>query len=140
MTEPDELVCERSDEEVKQRERAIKREKARLKKMLVLADKDQLRAAESLIDNLAYMAVELADLRAHLTKHGVTSRYQNGENQWGTKKSPEAEVYTSLMQRYLPAMKQLLDLLPEKPKEPAGNKPGAKLLGYISQPTNGCAS
>lgn len=118
-------------EEKAERLRRIKREKTKLRRLLRDVEPDRLKAAGKLIDNVAFMSITLEDLQDHINLNGCVSEYQNGENQWGTKKSPEAEVYASLMQRYLPAMKQLVDLLPITPA-PTGNRPGAALLGYIN--------
>ena len=38
--------------------------------------------------------------------------YKNGENQYGTKKSPEAETYIALSKNYAAVIKQLTDLVP----------------------------
>lgn len=58
------------------------------------------------------MGVELDDLQAILEKEGWTSKYQNGQNQWGTKKSPEAETYIALSKNYAAIIKQLTELAP----------------------------
>lgn len=102
------------------KEQRIRRERTKLRRLLRCVDADRLKAVDKLIDRCAFLSVTMEDLEDHINEHGCVSEYQNGENQWGTKKSPEAEVYASLMQRYLPAMKQLVDLLPEPPKIPAG--------------------
>lgn len=102
------------------KERLIRRERTKLRRLFKDMGKDRLSAAEKLIDQAAFMAVTLADLADQINANGCTSEYQNGENQWGTKKSPEVEVHTSMMQRYLSTIKQLTDLLPEPPKAPAG--------------------
>lgn len=75
-------------------------------------------AVKSLIENAAFMAVTLEDLQANINENGVISEYQNGENQWGTKKSPEIEIYNVMIRNHAGIMKQLTDLLPpELPKE-----------------------
>lgn len=56
--------------------------------------------------------LELDDLQAKLEKDGWTSEYQNGQNQWGTKKSPEAETYIALSKNYAAVIKQLTELVP----------------------------
>lgn len=94
------------------KEARIKSEKTRLRRRFADIGKDKLTTVEKLIDRVAFLTVTMEDLEEALNENGCVSTYQNGENQWGTKKSPEAELY-GMMQRYLPAMKQLLDLLPE---------------------------
>lgn len=82
-------------------------------------DSRKMQVAESLIENAAFMAVTLEDLQAEINENGVVSTYQNGENQWGTKQSPEAQTYISLINRYNSVMKQLIDLLPEEKQKKA---------------------
>ena len=48
----------------------------------VFADLDEKRrkTVDKLLDNAAFMSIQLEDLRAVITENGVTSEYQNGEN------------------------------------------------------------
>ncbi len=95
------------------KEERITREKKRLDGIFAKLDDDRKNAAKSLIENAAFQAVTLADLQAAINANGVTSEYQNGANQWGTKKSPEIELYTSLAKIHAAAIKQLTDMLPK---------------------------
>jgi hypothetical protein len=90
-------------------------------------DEDRLQGVNKLVRSAAFLAVTLADLEAEINRDGCTSEYQNGENQWGTKQSPAVQSYSSLMQRYLAAMKQLIDLLPEGAEKPKSDD----LLDFI---------
>lgn len=69
--------------------------------------------AHDLIKNALFMERELRKLQAHIRKNGVVSEYQNGQNQWGTKKSPEVEVYNSMIKNYTAVVSKLNDILPE---------------------------
>ena len=93
---------ERQDKEIK-----------RIKRLLKQVDKDRLATMQSLIKNAAFMSVTLDDLQDAMNQNGVISEYQNGENQWGTKKSPEVEIYNTMIKNHMAIMKQLIDLLPE---------------------------
>ncbi len=97
----------------KDKQARIKREFNRLRRLLKAVDKDKITAVESLIRNAAFMAITLEDLQSDINQNGVISEYQNGENQWGTKKSPEVEVYNSMIKNYAGVCKQILDLLPD---------------------------
>lgn len=66
---------------------------------------------KSLVGSAAFMAVILNELEKHIAEHGTVSEYQNGANQWGTKKSPEVEVYNSMLKNHMGVIKQLTDLL-----------------------------
>ena len=88
-------------------------EMKRIKKLLKAVNKDTLNTLQKLIKNAAFMSVTLDDLQDAMNQNGVISEYQNGENQWGTKKSPEVEIYNTMIKNYMALMKQLVDLLPE---------------------------
>ncbi len=91
--------------------------KKEIKKISILfkdLDKNVKKTVESLIQNAAFMAVTLRDLQSTLNENGMITEYQNGENQWGTKKSPEVEIYNAMVKNYITAMKSLNDFLPKE--------------------------
>jgi len=96
------------------KEERIRQELKKLNSIFAKMDIKTKRAIKSLMENAAFMAVTLADLQMQINENGVTSDYQNGENQFGTKKSPEVEIYTSMIEKYMKAIKQLTDLLPKQ--------------------------
>jgi hypothetical protein len=74
------------------------------------------------------MSITLDDLQDKINEIGVVSEYQNGQNQWGTKKSPEVEVYNAMIKNYMGVIKQLTDLIPnDKPIEKD------ELMGFVKQ-------
>lgn len=98
------------------KEERITKEVNRLKRLFKEMDSDTMNKVLSLIRNAAFMTVTLEDLQEELIKeNGLVSKYQNGENQWGTKKSPEVEIYNSMIKNHMGIIKQLTDLMPEKP-------------------------
>lgn len=66
---------------------------------------------QSLIDSASFQTVILSALEKHIAEHGTTSEYQNGANQWGTKRSPEVEVYNSMIKNQMGIIRQLTDLI-----------------------------
>ena len=94
-------------------ETRIKREREKLAEVFAKMDENKRKTAEKLMDNAAFMAVTLEDLRDSINENGCVSEYQNGENQFGTKKSPEVEVYNTMIKNYTTVIKTLCDLLPE---------------------------
>ena len=99
----------------------VKKEVSRIKKLLNDLPKQTLDINMGLIDRAAFMKVALEDLERVMGDKGddaYISTYQNGENQWGTKVSPEIQTYNSTMKNFMAAMKQLTDLLPEGSKLP----------------------
>lgn len=101
----------RYNEIAKQQE--IKKEIAKLNKLFKDMEPKFKKTVQSVIENAAFMAITLRELQEHLNKNGLTCEYQNGENQWGTKKSPEVEIYNTMIKNFISAMKSLTDLLPK---------------------------
>lgn len=95
-----------------EKDKRIKDELDRLGRIYQDIDNKRLKTVQRLMDNAAFMAVTLADLQTEINENGVVSEYQNGENQWGTKKSPEVEIYNTMIKNYTAIIKQLTDLLP----------------------------
>ena len=97
----------------KDKDARIKKEMLKLKRLFKDMDKDTMNTVSSLIRNAAFMAVTLDDLQEIINLEGTVSEYQNGENQWGTKKSPEVEIYNTMIKNHMTIIKQLSDLLPK---------------------------
>ena len=60
-----------------------------------------------LITNAVFMEEQLTLLQAKIR--------ENGENQYGTRKSPEVDVYNAMIKNYTSVIKQINDLLPDAP-------------------------
>ena len=102
-----------------QKEKRISKEITRLKKLFKNIPKDTMNSVFALITNAAFMTVTLEDLQETINTQGPVSEYQNGENQWGTKKSPEVDIYNTMVKNLASVLKQLTDLIPEGVAPPA---------------------
>jgi hypothetical protein len=98
------------------KEERINEEIKKLNRIFSKVDIKTKKAVHSLIENAAFMTITLNDLQDNINKNGVISEYQNGENQWGTKKSPEVEIYNTMVKNHMSVMKQLTELLPKQDK------------------------
>jgi hypothetical protein len=98
----------------KEKQKRIKNEIKRLDSIYKDLSKNTKKLVKTLIETAAFLAVSLEDLQNHINYEGVISKYQNGENQWGTKKSPEVEVHLSMTKNLTQIMKQLSDLIPKE--------------------------
>ncbi len=96
----------------KSKEQRVKDEKKRLKVIFEELEENKRNLVVPLIEKAAFMCVELDDMQESIGMKGWTSEYKNGENQYGTKKSPEAEAYIALSKNYAAVIKQLTDLVP----------------------------
>lgn len=100
-----------------EKEKEIKQEINRINVFLKEIEPKVKKGVKSLIDNVAYMAVTLRELRGDINQEGLITEYQNGENQFGTKKSPKVEIYNTMVKNYTSSFKTLLDLLPKNKEQ-----------------------
>lgn len=113
------------DEE--QREKLFQKNILTIKKNLQSIPPDVLKLHLSLIKEAAMYMTNLTEINDIITRDGLVSYYQNGANQWGTKKSVAADLkpkYTATLQSLL---KQLTDLLPSENDKDAA----AELMNFI---------
>lgn len=94
----------------------IKKEITRLKRLFKEIDENKKKLVFTTIEDVAFMSITMQDLREEIVRHGTTCTYKNGENQYGTKQSPDAQLYLQLSQKQTQAMKILLDCLPKTEK------------------------
>lgn len=112
-----------------EKDERIKKETSRLNRTFNKIEPQAKKAVHSLITKAAFMSVTLDALQDTMNEDGVVSEYQNGENQWGTKKSPEVEIYNTMIKNYSAVIKQLTDLLPKAVPEPESDE----LEDFISE-------
>jgi hypothetical protein len=111
------------------KEDRILKEIKRLNSIFNKVDKNKIKTVKSLIENAAFMTVTLEDLQKLINaEEGLISKYKNGENQYGTKKSPEVEIYNTMIKNFSTIIKQLTDLAPEGKSSGKTNE----LLKYVS--------
>ncbi|SKA89651.1 hypothetical protein SAMN05428976_11339 [Clostridium sp. USBA 49] len=98
------------------KEKRIKQEINRIKKLYKDFPKDKTKVLEGLINEASFMKVSLEDTRADLLKNGLTELFVQGEQSFNRER-PEVKIYTTFTQRYSQVMKQLIDLLPPEIKK-----------------------
>lgn len=98
-----------------EKEKRIKSELNRLKKIFADLPEDAKRVADGLIQEAAFMRVTLEETRAVIDREGVIERFEQGVQRF-YREHPATKVYTALINRYQGVIKQLLDLLPDKDK------------------------
>lgn len=95
----------------------IKKEYKKLSGIYTKLDTKTKKSVNSLMNEAAFMAASLYELRQIINVKGYTEEYQNGANQKGVKKSSEIEIYNTMIKNFSAVMKQLTDLLPkDEPK------------------------
>lgn len=100
--------------EGKTKDEIIKAEKRKLAGIYTRLDKKTKKAVDSLVDEAAFMAASLFELREKINEKGYVEVYQNGANQKGIKKCSEVEIYNTMIKNYSSVVKQLTDLIPKK--------------------------
>ncbi|WP_270396241.1 hypothetical protein [Mediterraneibacter massiliensis] len=100
--------------EGKSKEEIIKSEKRKLAGIYLRLDKKTKKSVDSLVEEAAFMAASLYELRKIIDEKGYTEEYQNGANQKGVKKCSEVEIYNTMIKNYSSVVKQLTDLLPKE--------------------------
>ncbi len=99
------------------KEERIEKEKRRLKGIFKDLEEGKKKLVTPLIEKAGFMSVELDELQATIEQDGWTSEYKNGENQYGTKRSPEADTYIALSKNYAAIIKQLVELVPAQKRQ-----------------------
>ena len=97
----------------KTKEQKINAEKRRLRSIFKELEENKRKLVTPLIEKAAFMSVELDALQEIIEQDGWTSEYKNGENQYGSNRSPEADTYIALSKNYAAVIKQLVDIVPE---------------------------
>lgn len=108
--------------DVEERKKRLKKNVRLIKKSLDSLDKDVLKLNEQLIEEAAMYATTLQEINEIITRDGIVDFYQNGENQWGTKKSVAAELKPKYTSTYQSLIRQLSDLLPSENEKDAAKE------------------
>ena len=116
--EKSKMEIELDEENLEQMEKIerIRKEETRLKKQFAKIDKSKKALVQTTIADVAYMTIEMEDLRAAVIRVGTQIEYKNGENQYGVKQNPDAQLYLQMSQKQTAAMKILIDCLPKTEK------------------------
>ena len=106
---------EKTDNELDYQEKNAKIEKEirRLRRLFSKIDKNKKNLVYMTIDDIAFMTVTMQELREKIIREGTSIEYKNGENQWGKKQSPDAQLYLQMSQKQTQAMKILIDCMPK---------------------------
>lgn len=99
-----------------EKQKRIKKEEARIKRLFSKIEENKKKLVFTTIADVAFMTITMQDLRENIIREGTTVEYKNGENQYGTKQSPDAQLYLQMSQKLTAAMKILVDCMPKTEK------------------------
>lgn len=94
----------------------ISAEKRKLSGIYSRLEAKTKKSVSSLVNEAAFMAASLYELRRGINEEGYTEEYHNGANQSGVKRSAKVDIYIQLEKNYASVIKQLTDLLPKEDK------------------------
>lgn len=99
-----------------EKEKKIKQEINRIKKLYKDFPKEKSKVFEGLINEVSFIRISLEEVRKDLIKNGLTELFEQGEQSFNRER-PEVKIYSNFMKIYSSAMKQLIDLLPTEIKK-----------------------
>jgi len=99
-----------------EKKKRIDKEVRRLKRLFSKIDENKKKLVFATIEDVAFLTITMQDLRESIIRDGTTVEYKNGENQYGTKQSPDAQLYLQMSQKQTQAMKILVECLPKTEK------------------------
>lgn len=99
-----------------EKNKKIKKETQRLKKLFKDLPENKHKMAEKLIENASFVSTTLDELKEDIKLYGVKETYVNGKDQYGFKESIESKTYNTMLKNYMSITKQLNDMLPEQKK------------------------
>lgn len=105
-----------SGQELIDKNKKIRKETQKLRKLFKDLRDSKKKMAEKLIENASFMSITLDELKDDIKLYGVKETYVNGKDQFGFKESIESKTYNTMVKNYMNIVKQLNDMLPEEKK------------------------
>ncbi|MFS0864116.1 hypothetical protein [Fredinandcohnia sp. 179-A 10B2 NHS] len=99
------------------KEKEIKKEINRIKKLFKDLSKDSKQVAEGLIEEAGFMRATLNELKQDIKQNGAIDEMQQGDYSI-TRESPSIKTYNTMIQRYTTVWKAISDLLPREVPKP----------------------
>lgn len=114
------------------KEAAISRELAKLKKIFANIPENQRKLVEKQIANAAFMAVTLAELQEIVNRDGPVITATNGNGFECLVEHPAQKSFTNLVSKYNATIRQLADLLPTGREEKTAAA-GEALAAFVAK-------
>jgi hypothetical protein len=111
------------------RKKIIDKNRKAIRKALQAVDPETLKLYVNLIDDAASYACAIYECNLLYMRDGISEYYQNGENQWGVKKSVAAELRVKYTAIYQKLIAQLAALLPSEDEKAAAQE----LMEFINR-------
>jgi hypothetical protein len=95
-----------------EKDKLIKKEFNRLKKIYSDIDSNKYALVEPLIKNAAFMATTMCELEKTISKSGAIVELPDSKGEMKPKRTAEMDTYIALQKNYLATVKQLESLCP----------------------------
>lgn len=95
----------------------IKAERKRLEKVTEDLPEKVKCAAAGILDEMAYMRIELEDTREDLNENGRTEMFSQGDQEPYERIRPKATDYNNLVGKYVNAFKEICKKIPEEKRK-----------------------
>ena len=99
----------------------IKAERERLDSLYAAMDPNRKALAEGLLENAAFMRIELQDLAKELQEKGWTELFSQGKQEPYLRARPQGQMYNSTNGNYQKIIKQLDAMLPRQEQTAPGD-------------------
>lgn len=110
-----------------EKEKRIKKEIRKLRRLFKNLPKDKSKAAEGLIQEAAFMKVTLEEARYIIDQEGIIEDFKQGKQKF-RREHPATKVYNTMIQRYTTVCKQLFDMIPDPD---AGKQAQDELMAFV---------
>ena len=95
-----------------EKEKQIKKEIHKLRRLFKNLPKDKMKAADGLIQEAAFMKVTLEETRHVIDQEGILEKFEQGSQKF-LREHPATKVYNTMIQRYATVCKQLFEMIPD---------------------------
>jgi len=111
------------------KEKQIKKEISKLRKLFRALPKEKQKAIEGLIQEAAFMRVTLEEARYIIDREGVLELFEQGSQRF-LREHPATKVYNTMINRYSAVCKQLFDMVPDADD---AKKAEDELIAFVKQ-------
>ena len=92
----------------------IKRELKKVSRLIDRCPEDLRDGLSGMAQHLAFVKVKLDEGKDECSEEGLTTIYDNGGGQIGTRENPKLKAYTNLLKTYISGMKELISAVPQE--------------------------
>ena len=112
-----------------EKQKAIKKEITKLRRLFKNLPKDKRQAADGLIQEAAFMRVTLEEARHIIDQQGIIEVFEQGSQRF-LREHPATKVYNTMINRYAAVCKQLFDMVPDPD---VGKQAEDELMAFVKR-------